>query len=74
MNEIAADESARAIAVAARTMAGAMARRVCADGVETAAVADAAAEVGFDCAQGTHFGAPVPLAELGGVVRRGAAA
>ncbi|HUF57788.1 MAG TPA: bifunctional diguanylate cyclase/phosphodiesterase, partial [Thermohalobaculum sp.] len=74
VNEIAADDAAREIASAARTMAAALDKRVCADGIETAAVAEVASEIGFDCAQGAYFCHPVPLSELDGIIRRGVAA
>lgn len=74
VNEIAADDAAREIVAAARNMAAAIEKRVCADGVETAAVAEAAARIGFDCAQGAYFCPAVPLSELDDIVRRGAAA
>ena len=74
VSEIAADPAAREIAASARTVATAIGARVCAGGIDTAPVADAAAEIGFDCGQGAHFCPAVPFSELEGILRRGLAA
>ena len=74
VSEIAADPAAREIAAAALGMARALGCRTVAEGVETDAVAAAAAELGFDCAQGSRYCAPVSFAELKGIARSGLAA
>ncbi|MGD8710599.1 MAG: EAL domain-containing protein, partial [Ectothiorhodospiraceae bacterium] len=71
VQDVAVDPGAAAIVESILAISSHLHLRVVAEGVETREQAERLAQWGCSSAQGFHFGRPVPLAEMGRLLRQG---